>query len=254
MTWPGNEKAAAVVRGHLRASQTEREQTIDALKAAFVQGRLTKDEFDARIAQTLASRTYAELATVTADIPVGLARAQPPRQPTRRRVNNAVRWGTSGFITVAILAAASVFASLRGDGGYEAVAIVVAFVYFVFWLSVGADMLWEWHSMSVPAARMCVRCAHTAASHRVSASCAVRPGSVKLWRRCSCAGYVPPGLSPDTVDLRLGASGLLSGVRGSARLSRAPMTVTAIGWYRLRLRSKHSSARAEVSGLPASAS
>ena len=50
MTGPGDEKAAATAgRGHLRASHVDREQMIDALKAAFVQGRLTKDEFDARI-------------------------------------------------------------------------------------------------------------------------------------------------------------------------------------------------------------
>ena len=85
MTGPGDEKAAATAgRGHLRASHVDREQMIDALKAAFVQGRLTKDEFDARIGQTFASRTYAELATVTADIPAELARARPPRKPPRR--------------------------------------------------------------------------------------------------------------------------------------------------------------------------
>jgi hypothetical protein len=207
MAGPGDEKAAAAVgRAHLRVSRTDREQMIDTLKVAFVHGRLTKDDFDARIGQTLASRTYAELATVIADLPAGLAGYRPPRQPPRRR-SNAVSWGTSGFITPAILAAASVFASLGGEGGYEAVAIVIAFVYFVCWLSVGAEMLWQWHCMSLPSAGMCVRCAHTAASHRVPASCAVRPDSLNLWRRCSCVGYVPPGLSPETADLRLGTSG-----------------------------------------------
>ena len=47
---------------------------IDTLKVAFVQDRLTKDEFDARISQALASRTHAELAAVAADPPAGLAR------------------------------------------------------------------------------------------------------------------------------------------------------------------------------------
>lgn len=202
MAGSGDEKAAvAAGRGHLRASHADREQMIDTLKAAFVQGRLAKDEFDARIGQALASRTYAELAMVTADIPAGLAGAQPPRKPPRRRVSNAARWGMSGFITPAILTAAFAFGTLRGDGGYEAVAFVIAFVYFVFWLSVGADMLWQWHCASLPAARMCVRCAHTAASHRAPASCTVRLGSPKLWRLCPCAGYVPPGLSPETADL-----------------------------------------------------
>jgi hypothetical protein len=202
MAGPGDEKTVtAARRGHMRASPADREQTIDTLKAAFVQDRLTKDEFDARIGQTLAARTHAELATVTFDIPAGLAGTHPPRKPRRVRVNNAVKWGTSGFVTPAILVAAFAFGSLRGAGGYGAMAFVIAFVYFVFWLSVGADMLWEWYCMSLPTARMCVRCAHTAASHRAPASCAVRLGSLTLWRRCPCVGYVPPGLSPETADL-----------------------------------------------------
>jgi Domain of unknown function (DUF1707) len=47
------------VGGHSRliASQADREQVVDALKAAFVQGRLTKDEFDHRVVST--SWTYA---------------------------------------------------------------------------------------------------------------------------------------------------------------------------------------------------
>jgi len=202
MAGPGDGQAlAAAGRGYLRSSHADREQTIDSLKIAFVQGRLTKDEFDARIGEALAARTYAELAMVTADLPAGLAGARPRRKPSGRRVNNAARWGTSGFITPAILAAAFTFASLPGDGGYGAVAFVVAFVYFVFWLSAGANMLWQWHCMSLPTARMCVRCAHTAASHREPASCAARPGSHTLWRHCSCAGFVPPGISPETADL-----------------------------------------------------
>ena len=205
MAWPGNEKAAVAAGcGHLRASHADREQVTDTLKAAFVQGRLTKDEFDARIGQALASRTYADLAAVT----VGLAAARPPRKPPRRQVSNAVRWSTSGLFAPAVLAAAFALATLGGDGRYEAVGFVIAFVYFVFWLSVGADMLWQWHCASLPTAKMCVRCAHTAASHRARASCTVRPGPVTLWGRCPCAGYVPPGLSPQTADLdRLAATG-----------------------------------------------
>ena len=122
MAGPGYLRAAdAAGRGHLRASHADREQTVDVLKAAFVQGRLTKDEFDARIGQTLASRTYAELATVTADIPAGLARARPPSGPPRQ-TSGAARWGISGLITPAILVGAFVFGSLSADGGYGAVA------------------------------------------------------------------------------------------------------------------------------------
>ncbi|HMD25000.1 MAG TPA: DUF1707 domain-containing protein [Streptosporangiaceae bacterium] len=203
MTGPGYEQAVAVAgRGHLRASRADREQMIDALKAAFVQGRLTKDEFDARVTQTLVSRTYAELATVIANLPAEPARPDPPRTPARRPASNAVRWVASGSVTPVIVAAAYVLASLRGGGGYEVVAFVIASVYFIFWLSAGADLLWQWHSMSSPGTGMCVRCAHTAASHRAPASCVVRLGSLKS-RRCSCSGYVPPGLSPKAADPRL---------------------------------------------------
>jgi hypothetical protein len=53
----------------MRASHADREHVIEVLKNAFVQGRLTKGELDARVGQAFASRTYAELARVTADIP-----------------------------------------------------------------------------------------------------------------------------------------------------------------------------------------
>jgi hypothetical protein len=199
MIWPGDERAAAAGRGYMRASHADREQMIDALKLAFVEGRLTKDEFDARVGQALSSRTYAELATVTADIPAPLIAAASPRRPPRRRVSSAARWGTSGFVTPAILAAAFAIASARGEGGYGAVAFVIAFGYFLFWLSVGANMLWEWHRTSLPGVHLCVRCGHTAASHHAPASCTAPAGSARLWRRCSCTGYVPPGESLKSV-------------------------------------------------------
>ena len=73
---------AAAGHGHLRASYADREQVIGTLKAAFVQGMLAKDEFDLRLGQAFASRTYAELAALTGDLPAGLA-AAPPLQPVR---------------------------------------------------------------------------------------------------------------------------------------------------------------------------
>ena len=81
---PGDQGAAdAAARGYLRASHDDREHVINVLKAAFVQGRLAKDELHARVDQTFASRTYAELAAITADLPAGLARPEPVRRPAR---------------------------------------------------------------------------------------------------------------------------------------------------------------------------
>jgi hypothetical protein len=80
MVEPGDEVAAGKARrGHLRASHADREQAIGTLKAAYVAGMLAKDEFDLRVGQTLASRTYAELTALTADLPAGLAAIQPPK-------------------------------------------------------------------------------------------------------------------------------------------------------------------------------
>jgi hypothetical protein len=87
MTGPGDQRTARPAgHGRLRASHADREQVISVLKAAFVQDRLTKDEFDARVGQALASRTYADLTVLTADLPAGLATAQPPREPARAQV------------------------------------------------------------------------------------------------------------------------------------------------------------------------
>ena len=54
-----------------RASDADREKVIGVLKAAFAQGRLTKDELDARVGHAFTSQTYADLAALTTDIPPG---------------------------------------------------------------------------------------------------------------------------------------------------------------------------------------
>jgi hypothetical protein len=93
-TGPGDELEAAG-RGHLRASHADREQVIGTLKAAFVERRLTKDEFDMRVGDAFASRTYAELVMVTADLPAGRIAAQP-RTPAQAQgwltMERAVMW------------------------------------------------------------------------------------------------------------------------------------------------------------------
>jgi hypothetical protein len=85
MPGPDNEIAATAggTGGHLRVSHADREQVVGTLKNAFVQGRLAEDELDARVDRVYASRTYAELAEVTADIPVELTAAKAPRDPWR---------------------------------------------------------------------------------------------------------------------------------------------------------------------------
>ena len=83
-------------RGGLRASDADREQAVEVLKAAFVQDWLAKAEFEAHVGRALASRTYAELAAITARIAAPLSTVQPPDAPspvreqrTRRKISQA---------------------------------------------------------------------------------------------------------------------------------------------------------------------
>lgn len=82
--------SGAVGRSRLRASDADRDLVVDTLKAAFVQGRLTQDELGTRAGQALASRTYGELAALTADITTRLIETQPlptaVQVPARTRV------------------------------------------------------------------------------------------------------------------------------------------------------------------------
>jgi hypothetical protein len=61
----------------VRASDADRELVIGVLREAFAEGRLTAEEHSARVGQAYAARTYAELATVSADLPTGVSARRP---------------------------------------------------------------------------------------------------------------------------------------------------------------------------------
>jgi Domain of unknown function (DUF1707) len=130
MTGPPEEKAAAG-RGQLRASHADREQAIDVLKAAFAEGRLDKDELDARVGQAFASRTYTELAAVTDDLPAGPIGAQPARAQARsggaRGIRSSVR-----VIRVGTILAVGVWATALASG--SALAFTLALTFTVAYL------------------------------------------------------------------------------------------------------------------------
>jgi hypothetical protein len=90
VTSPGDEPAAAGP-DRLPASHADREHAIEMLKAAFVQGMLAKDEFDARVSQAFASRTYADLVALTAGLPAAKP-PQPARAQGEQKVLRPGRW------------------------------------------------------------------------------------------------------------------------------------------------------------------
>ena len=68
---------AAHMHASLRASDTDREQLVDVLKAAFSEGRLDQDEYTARMEQAYSAKTYGELRGLVTDLP---GPAGPPAQ------------------------------------------------------------------------------------------------------------------------------------------------------------------------------
>jgi hypothetical protein len=119
----GPQDPAAAGRDRLRAGHADREQAIETLKAAFVLGRLTREELAARAGQALAARTYADLAALTADIPpeplepakpAAAGPARPP-VPTRRRPLGRAA-AQSGICLIIAAAAIRVGALFDADG------------------------------------------------------------------------------------------------------------------------------------------
>ncbi len=170
----GNDQAArSPGRGRLRASHADREQVVDVLKAAFVQDRLTKDEFDDRVGQALASRTYADLAALTADLPAqpdpvaaalgpatpvlantvlantvlantGPANTVPLRRPAPSRPGNAtVRKGTRVIAVTTGITAAAWAGALFTQAGTEAAGLLwaVTFIWLGIVLMVSSVMI-----------------------------------------------------------------------------------------------------------------
>jgi hypothetical protein len=139
MAGPGDEIAAgAGGQGHIRASRADREQVIGTLKAAFVQGMLAKDEFDLRVSQTFAARTYAELATVTSDLPAGLTDSRPP-EVARESVNKKAVAVVAG--ATAVLAGMLAAESAVPWVWFGGIVLVLLFAVPTAWLLLFHDWL-----------------------------------------------------------------------------------------------------------------
>jgi Flp pilus assembly protein CpaB len=65
-------KRVVVMQRDLRASDAEREKTVQTLQHALGEGRITMAEFEERVATAYAARTRAELDVLTADLPRSL--------------------------------------------------------------------------------------------------------------------------------------------------------------------------------------
>jgi Domain of unknown function (DUF1707) len=157
MSGPGDQSAAAQHLGQLRASHADREQAIEQLKAAYVDDRLTKDEFDRRVGHALASRTHADLTAVISDLQArpaaarpaaaGPAAARPPSSPIRTLAKAARRSGVCLLVAFAILGVLAM--TTKGDGGPSAFlafcSVVMAVIAASGFLGYGVVDAWQEH-------------------------------------------------------------------------------------------------------------
>ena len=123
---PWDPLSAAAASGRMRASDADRDRVVDALKAAYVYGLLTREELAAQTGQALAARTYAELTAVTAV----LAERRPApaplvmKPPARKRISRkTVAYGAGAVV----LPPALVAAFLTFYGGFI-ILFLVAFI------------------------------------------------------------------------------------------------------------------------------
>ncbi|MDG4766882.1 DUF1707 domain-containing protein [Solwaraspora sp. WMMD406] len=86
--------------GELRASDADREQVAEVLRAAAAEGRIELPELDDRLGRVYAARTYAELEPLTRDIPRAVGDAVARRTGHDLDRPRPPRWGfgvLSGF-------------------------------------------------------------------------------------------------------------------------------------------------------------
>ena len=83
--------------GTIRVSDTDRNRVIELLKQHTADGRLTLDEFEARVDEALAARTGSDLRTVLRDLPV------PDRGRPRPRSLPSVAGSALRFPVIALV-------------------------------------------------------------------------------------------------------------------------------------------------------
>ena len=106
-------------RGKLRAADADRDWVAGILGTAYSEGRLSKDEYDARLEAALSARTYADLDQLMTDLPMpgataSLATVSAIVTPADRTNGLAVASLALGFAQVAVGPLATIPAIVLG--------------------------------------------------------------------------------------------------------------------------------------------
>jgi hypothetical protein len=126
----------------MRASDQERDATVQRLQVAFAEGRLADAEFDERMRAALSARTHGDLDELLTDLPAATAPVVPrPAPPAaglprpgryalayKNSVRHAGRWRVPGRFRALVYKGTGVF-DLRAAELTDAVTTIVAVAY-----------------------------------------------------------------------------------------------------------------------------
>lgn len=90
--------AAGGERGRMRAADADRDRVVEFLSTAYSEGRLSKDEYDARLASALSARTYADLDQLVTDLPATRAAMVTPVAKTNGFAIASLACGLAQFM------------------------------------------------------------------------------------------------------------------------------------------------------------
>ncbi|MEU6720637.1 DUF1707 domain-containing protein [Nonomuraea sp. NPDC046802] len=110
----------------MRASDSDRDRVAAVLREHTAQGRITMDEFNERLEQLYKSKTYGELARLTADLPDVDLRNLPAKKP-----DSAPQHGAQG-------------AAMRAAWGAWAVASGINWVIWLIVSVTSGHLIYPW--------------------------------------------------------------------------------------------------------------
>jgi uncharacterized membrane protein len=119
--------------GGMRASDAERERAVEVLKTGFAEGRLQKDEYDARVHHAYSVPTRGDLEQVTAQLPGGgpaLYAVATPR--TNSLAVASLACGVSQLIVGPLSTIPAVAGLLLGWAGAALTIIAIVLLTLVF--------------------------------------------------------------------------------------------------------------------------
>jgi Domain of unknown function (DUF1707)/Domain of unknown function (DUF4190) len=90
--------AAGDERGKMRAADADRDYVVEILSTAYSEGRLSKDEYDARLESALSARTYADLDQIVTDLPIARATTVPSVAKTNGLAIASLACGLAQFM------------------------------------------------------------------------------------------------------------------------------------------------------------